>query len=369
MNRLSRKHLGYLLVLVPQLLFVAGMQAGHPWLPVVFFFVVLPILRPVVGNDEAPPDTAPAPLLALYLRILPRLYCGVWALVLPWSASVLASRPMPAVDVLGFALSFWIVASLNTAVAHELIHRRHRLDHTLGRVLASSVGYFHLAEEHTAHHLRCGHYHDSDAARPGTSLYRFALTRCRRSLVDAWKVEDGRCKRRHLPWRSNRLLHSATLPVLIGAGFFLAAGVTGLYFYALQVIATAFSVQAITYLQHWGLTEKETPELADYGFTWDDRCWMQACVTLNHAYHSRHHLCPGLPYYALAPSQNGPELAASYPVMFAIALFPRWFDSIMASRLAAWRERHARREEQAHGHDCLGALRQSKAGPKRARRP
>ena len=50
---------------------------------------------------------------------------------------------------------------------------------------------------------------------------------------------------------------------MIASAYTRYAGQTGLLIYLCQVIGAAFSVQAITYLQHWGLTETRTPELAE----------------------------------------------------------------------------------------------------------
>ena len=146
------------------------------------------------------------------------------------------------------------------------------------------------------------------------------------------------------------------LPITIGFAFYYFASATGLLIYACQIIGAAFTVQSITYLQHWGLTEARTPELAEYGFSWEDACWMQACVTLNHAYHGRHHLAPSRRYYELSALPDGLRLPASYPVMLLVAFSPRWFDTLMMRHLNIWK-RHDDRRALAHAADCIGLTR------------
>jgi alkane 1-monooxygenase len=348
------KNAGYLLALAPQIILVLGVYTGFAWLSVLFFFVFLPVVRKFVGNDLSVPNTAPSAFLAGYLRAVPRLYFVTWAIVLPWSIWILSVKPMTVAEYIGFALGLWIVNSLNTAIGHELIHSRSRFDRALGGILNASAGYFHFPEEHLSHHERTGHYHGGDAAVPGTSIYAYAAGRYFRYLRVAWEFETARLKRNKSIWLANRLLRRALVPILIGAAYCYFAGVTGLVIYLFQVVGASFSVQAITYLQHWGLSEKETPELRDFGFSWEDGCWMQACVTLNHAFHGQHHLTLARPYYELGTAKGGLLLPASYPVMFVLALFPQFFSGIMQARLEAWLKDFEDREMQEHSSDCIG---------------
>lgn len=351
------KNAGYLLALLPQLLFGIGVLIGFPWLAVLFFFAVLPVVRLYVGNDESPPNATPSPRLLAFLRAVPRLYFAAWALLLPWTMWLLGTRTFTPLEYVGIGVSFWIVVSLNTAVAHELSHASTRLDRTLGVLLDATVGYFHFMEEHASHHARTGHYIGGDAAKPGLSVYRYAVMRYVRSFADAWEFERVRLKRLGLSWASNRLLRRILVPAAIAAAFYAVAGWQGLVFYAAEVVGAAFSVQAITYLQHWGLSQRHTPEVQDFGFAWEDGCWMQACVTLNHAYHGQHHLSLRQPFYKLALPKGSLTLPASYPVMFVLALFPPVFDRVMTARLSNWRAAFQAQEEMMHDHDCIGAAR------------
>ena len=361
MRSTAMKNAGYLLSLLPQALLVLGTYMQYPWLSVLFFFGVLPVLRHVIGDDLSLPSQHPSRCLLRYLQGVPRLYCLTWTLILPWMLWILATTSMTILGYIGFTLSLWIVSSLNTAVAHELIHATSSVDRKMGGWLDASSGYVHFAEEHLMHHARTGHYDGGDAAMPGTSVYSYAMKRYQVSLITAWQMETSRLKRLNLSWHANRLLHKAPVPCVIAAVFYLFAGGTGLGIYLLQIGGTAFSIQAITYLQHWGLSERETPELRDFGFAWEDDCWMQACVTLNHAYHGQHHLHLRRPYYQLARTKGSLPLPASYPVMFIVALFPRFFTQLMRRRLAQWINDVDKHEERRHSVNCIGVTRTTPA--------
>lgn len=356
MQSTAFKNAGYLLALVPQALLVAGVYTGFTWFSVIFFFVVLPFVRKVIGNDVSAPNKKPGRLLGIYLRSIPRLYFATWAVVLPWSMWALANVEMSVQQYAGFALAMWIVFSLNTAIAHELIHSSNAFDRRIGVLLDASVGYFHFREEHSAHHARTGHHFDGDAAAAGTSLYVYALRRYKKSLIDAWEYEEARLRRRqHGKWR-NSLFWKSSVPLGIGLAFYYCAGPLGAGIYLFEVVGAAFSIQAITYLQHWGLSQKVTPTLEDYGFSWEDGCWMQACVTLNHAFHGHHHLHIKRPYYELGQLKDGLPLPASYPVMFVVALIPSFFTRIMSCRLSLWMEHYELRHDWENSSNCIGAI-------------
>ena len=253
-------------------------------------------------------------------------------------------------------MSLWIVTSINTAVAHEMIHERNSLDRYLGNLLASSVGYFHFSEGHLNHHATNGHYFDSDAATPGTSVYRYAYNRYLRSLSVAWEYESARLKHIKGSWFDNRLLRKALIPVTIATAYYAFGGIIGLVIYLFQIAGAIFTVQALTYLQHWGLSEKKTPTMADFGFSWDDGCWLQACLTLNIAFHAQHHLKISRRYYELELVKGGLRLPAGYPVMFVMALFPSIFTKSMAKRLAIWTEQHEKGGMIKDNIPCVGNI-------------
>lgn len=355
MKSRSIKNACYLFTLIPQVFFVIGAYVGIPWMSIAFFYLMLPVVRIFVGDDHSPPNKRPSRLLLMYLKSVPYVYCIGWVLLLPWTIWFLSTNHLSPISYVGFTLSLWLVSSLNTAIGHELIHSTSRFDRKLGSILDASVGYVHFMEEHLTHHARNGHHYDGDTAEPGTSVYAFALKRYFKSLRDAWEYEGARLRRAKLNWLQSRMLHRSVIPLVIGTAFYGFAGPVGLAIYLFQIVGAAFTIQAITYLQHWGLSEKKTPALADYGFTWEDGCWMQACVTLNHAFHAQHHLHVARPYYDLSMVKGGLQLPASYPVMFMAALFPGFFTRLMKHKLAEWIENHETGKMQEHRFDCIGA--------------
>ncbi|WP_077003245.1 fatty acid desaturase [Variovorax sp. KK3] len=344
--RIAPRAFGYLLALSPMALLVSGVVVGAPWFVFAFFFVVLPIVRMLLPDDAARSmeidDMSKAEFMMLHA--VPWLHLLSWSLVLPWTMWLVAQ--LDALQLALFGLSFWVVTSLNLTVAHELMHRpfkRHRL---AARFIAGSIGYFQMVEEHWSHHVSVGGLDNGDSPELDESVYGYAFRRYVRSfrVAQEWErlhqVRHGRSA-----WR-NRIAGTALVTFFAVACFAIAAGWRGVLFYLTVIVGTAFTMQAITYIQHWGLSDHLSPSPVATGYSWEDRCVMQAFVTLNHAYHGHHHLRPSLPYFRLRGFVDSPRLPASYPVMLLAALIPPLFERSMVRRLEAWCAGHGNNDSQ-----------------------
>lgn len=338
-----RRNAGFLLALAPMALFVLGVGIDKPWACFVFFFAILPLARLLLPDDVArPPEIDEISRIQLrLLNAIPIVHAAFWIVFLPWSMFVV--RELPTEQLVGFGLSFWVVMSLNLTVAHELLHSKLRWNRLAARFVAGSIGYFQMVEEHRHHHAIVGGADSGDSAEMGQSVYAYAMKRYASSFSIAWRWERDHQVRTRRQWWTNRIVWTALITVAVAACFWAAAGRLGVALYLVLIIGTAFTMQAITYIQHWGLTDRLSPDLALVGYSWEDRCVMQAWVTLNHAYHGHHHRRPSLPYFRLGGFAESPRLPASYPVLLVVALIPPLFDRAMRRRLETWRGAKERR--------------------------
>lgn len=356
------KAVGYLASMVPMLLVVVGFYSGAHWLAPFFFFVALPLLRMAIGNDR---DTAIGSHASSagwlrYLRWVPRCYTLAWLGLLGWSIDVLGTFDLSLLNLFGFAVSMWIVYSLNLAVAHELVHSHHGIDRWFARILSATSGYWHLADEHKSHHATNGSAQLVDAAPMHMDIYRYALRRYVATLRCAWDWElASQMRQRRAPY-TNRVIWWALVAIGVGVLHVFSDGLAGAAFFFAMTLGAAFTVQGITFLQHWGLAQSETPESSSYGYAWEERCAMQACVTLNHAFHPQHHLKPGARYYELRSVAGAPQLPASYPVMFFVMLVPGFFRRIMTQQRAVWLFERAASAAGTEPQDSQSCLRPDK---------
>jgi fatty acid desaturase len=141
-------------------------------LPVMFTFVLMPILDYLLGEEAAQALDDPT---TPWQRISYRSVCIVFAafqMIALASAAFVASRastswPM----ILVLALNCAVSGAYAFTVGHELIHSRSKLDKFAGQVLLTLNCYKHWGHSHMAHHAQVAT--DGD---PASARYREAVS-------------------------------------------------------------------------------------------------------------------------------------------------------------------------------------------------
>ncbi|BCX82892.1 alkane 1-monooxygenase [Methylomarinovum caldicuralii] len=240
-------------------------------------------------------------------------------------------------------------------VAHELIHRRHPLPRRLGRLLLILCGHDHFYVEHRrGHHRRVGLAKDPATARPGESYADFWRRSLRGQFRGAWQLECRRLRRKHLGWHHHRVLQGlAAEGALLGlvVWFYGAAGAVAV---ALQAFMAMRNLEAINYIQHWGLSRRPgTPPDAHHA--WHTDTWCSTCLVLGLSRHAHHHLAPARPYTELQALPDSPRLPYGYfALAFLIAYRNRRFQSLALAELrrcglrSDHRQTHDQIEDQGH---------------------
>jgi alkane 1-monooxygenase len=328
------KLVGYPISLAVPLLVPLGPAVGTYWLSPVVMFAVLPILGALVGQDHSLPlvGLRRSRSLVTYLHLLPRLYGLAWVLTVAWAARHADRSELSVVEFTGLVLSVGIASALAVCTAHELLHRRSRVDLGIARLMTAVCFYGHMVVEHLHHHSTLGTAEYGATAKRGTSAYRFAMSDFGRAFVTAWHVESSRLARNRLPLWHHKVLQDYAL----GGAFGLAIAVLwrseGVLLFAGQALFAIFSFEVITYVHHYGLV-RAADEDAGAHHAWAHHCWITNCLSFNNTFHSDHHLRPWTPYYELHAMHGAPRLPASYFTMFLVALMPMLWFRLMNPRL------------------------------------
>lgn len=327
---------GFALCLSLPLLVPLSVAVGSVWLPPVIVFGVVPIVGLWAGEDDSLPmiGLRRSPVLIGYLHCLPRLYAFVWAGTVAWAIAYAASAGLGALQIAGLIVSVGISSAVAICTAHELLHRRSRVDLGLARVMTSLCLYGHMLVEHLHHHARIGTAEYGATAPRGMSGYRFVVSDLMRALRSGWRVERVRLARCKLPWWHNKVLQDYALAAVATVGVALVAGSSGLVMFIGQAMFAVFAFEIITYVHHYGLVREDEEEVGAH-HAWAHHCWITNCVTFNNTFHSDHHLRPRTPYYELHAMYGAPRLPASHFVMFFVALMPPLWYSLMHPRLDA----------------------------------
>ena len=226
-------------------------------------------------------------------------------------------------------------------VAHELMHQR-RVERWLSRVLMSSVTYAHFCVEHVqGHHVLVATPADPASAPPGQGLYRFLVRSTLGGWRSAWRVEVARLKRKgHAVLHPrNRILQDLIVSAGLGAGAVLLWGWVGLLFFFAQSAIAILQLEAINYIEHYGLQRREVSpgvyEAASTRHSWNTHQRLTNDALFNLGRHADHHNFAGRRYQLLRHEPAAPQMPAGYAAMVLLAFVPPLWRRVMDPRAAA----------------------------------
>jgi len=327
--------LGFHLIWLPPAIVALGAEAHSPWLAFGVLMGLLPFLRIVFGECASrPPNWSEG--LASYLERMPAVAAAAYWVALLMVGVCLRSHARRVSDLVGFGAGLWAASLLTSCVAHELLHRAGAGSRLLGRILSGSLGYPFLEHEHVFHHVRTAAAVNDECPRPEESIWAFSLRRLGRVAVAAY--EGDRLESMRVGHRlGGGMVASSAALVITAIAFFIIAGTAGGAVYLGSAALTSWAIQATTYLQHWAMGAPGVSSRASGSeFCWEDRCQVQAWITLGICFHQAHHRSPTTPYYRLAPSADAPRQPAGYLILLLIAVFPPLWRVVMRPALRRW---------------------------------
>ncbi len=335
-------------VLVPTLPFIVYGLVALTGSPVFWFFGpflifgLFPPLDLVIGLDaENPPDSVLKWLEQdRYYRwctyaFLPLQYAG-----LVFACALWASGDLTVLDKIGLALTVAMVSGIAINTAHELGHKRDRVERWLSKIALAQSGYGHFFVEHNrGHHVRVATPEDPASARLGESFWAFLPRTVKGSVVSAWELErewlarDGRS-----PWTvRNNILNAWAMTVVLFAALIAVFGPVVLPYLLLQMVIGFPLLEVVNYLEHYGLLRQRRPD-GRYELTRPEHSWnsnnVASNVLLYHLQrHSDHHANPTRRFQALRHFDEAPQLPTGYAGMILLALVPPLWYRVMDRRL------------------------------------
>lgn len=215
-------------------------------------------------------------------------------------------------------------------VAHELIHRRNRVQYFLGRLLLMFVCYEHFATEHVrGHHPRIGTQDDPATARFGETFKAFFLRTVPAQFKSAWHLEKIRIGDEQMKWYDPRMLRHRVLQgvvaeLAIAAAYVYFFGWLALVFFLFQARLAITLLEVVNYVEHWGLSRVgKTVTNLD---SWDTDGWFTLHTLVGLSRHSDHHARASRPYHLLRRFEESPKMPTGYygTVVLAMMLNDRY---------------------------------------------
>ena len=315
------------------------------WIPLVFLYIVIPLLDYLFPNDSSNPPEQIVPQLEAdsYYRLLNHLTVPLHFAILIIGAWFVANNQLGWSGLLAISLTVGAISGFGINTGHELGHKKDALDRLAARLVLAVPFYGHFTSEHNAgHHAEVATPEDSASARFGESIYRFVLREIPGGLLRAWRLESKRLQRRDLKawsWQ-NEILQSYALSVLLYGGLVLAFGAVVLPFLLIQTAFAWWQLTSANYIEHYGLLRQKGPdgryERCQPHHSWNANHIASNLVTFHLERHSDHHAFAARRYQSLRHFEDVPQLPSGYFGMFLLSYVPPLWRRVMDPKVMAW---------------------------------
>jgi alkane 1-monooxygenase len=356
MTSILRK-IGFFTAFIIPLLIVTGYFIGGwgNYLTIAFSFIFLPVIDQFCGVDTANvPENAVQKVSNDYFY---RFVTYIWTFFqigfLAWGCYVItAGKINTLTEWIGFVLSFSLMTGgIGITVAHELGHKKEKIERFYSKLLLMTVSYMHFYIEHNrGHHVLVATPDDPATARKNESFYAFWFRSVFGGYVHAWRIENDRVNRKHGHWihSSNEMIWFTFLPFLLC--LILTAGVSVMvnriawevpvFFFAQSFLAFTL-LELVNYVEHYGIMRRELSpgkyERVNPLHSWNASHLLSNFFLFQLQRHSDHHAYAHKRYQVLNHYEESPQLPYGYPTMILLALVPPLWFSMMNQRLDQWK--------------------------------
>ena len=290
------------------------------------------------GGKHSPSAVPPQTRMTYFSAVL-RLYVLLQLVLIVVGAHAAMQADWPVVLGIAFSVGF-ITGSQGITFAHELGHRKSKMDRFCGWILMTSVCYGHFMVEHyRGHHPRAATHADAATSRFGETLYQFLPRTLWGSFKSGWALETQRIRQMKTSWLRSPLAWSTGATVaLIGAVtliFRAQAAPKMIAFFVLQSIVAFVLLEIVNYIEHYGLQRKTIQgrrEAFGMMHAWNADHVATNSMLANLQRHSDHHMHAWKPYATLEPLP-GPQLPTGYAGCLMLAMVPPLWFALMHPRI------------------------------------
>jgi alkane 1-monooxygenase len=331
-------------VLIGPALMLNSGEAWMLWLPVVFFYTIVPLLDRILGEDQSNPPESAVPALDadLYYRWVTYLLAPVlWAAFI-FSAWFVSRFELPLHAMFAMVLISGSVGGFCINLGHELGHKNTQLEKWLAKIVLAPSGYGHFFIEHNrGHHRDAATPADPASSRMGESIYRFVLREMPGAWFRAWELEKSRLQKAGLPVFSlhNEIIQPALLTLALWSGLVAWLGWNVLPFLVVASFWANFQLTSANYIEHYGLLRGQRApgkyEACQPHHSWNSNHIFSNWILFHLQRHSDHHAHPLRRYQSLRHFDNLPTLPSGYFGMFLVAYIPPLWRAVMDPRLLA----------------------------------
>lgn len=311
---------------------------------VLVVYLAIPVADWLVGEDEENPPDAMVPKLendSYYQWIVAAFIPSQYGATI-YGAYLFATVDLSLIQLIGLTVSVGWINGISINTAHELCHKKSKLERWLAKITLGPVAYGHFFVEHVrGHHKNVSTPLDPASSKMGESFWAFLPRTMIGSVVSAWDIEKTRLNRKGKSvWSlENDNLQAWAITVVLFAALTAVFGPWSLAFLVAQAFFGASLLEVVNYIEHYGLLRKQD-ESGRYERCKPEHSWNSNHVVTNvFLYqlqrHSDHHANPARRFQALRHFDNTPQLPSGYAGMIMVAYLPPLWRALMDKRVAA----------------------------------
>ena len=332
---------------VPLLSLLVFLQTGLEWvlaLPMLFIYLVIPLLDSIIGSDTNNPPEAIVPQLEsdTYYRYLTFATVPMHFIVLITAAYIVGSNDLNwwAIVMMAVVAGGYNGFSINTA--HELGHKQTSVERYLAKMCMAVTAYGHFCIDHNrGHHVSVATPEDPASSRMGESIYAFALREIPGNFIRGWQLETIRLQKqgKNLISIHNEILQSYFLSAVLQGTIIYVFGWILLPFLIIHNAWAWFQLTSANYVEHYGLLRQRKDngryEPCQPHHSWNANYILTNVMLYNLERHSDHHTNPVRRYQSLRNFEDIPEMPNGYFGMYVLAYIPYLWFLVMDKRLLA----------------------------------
>lgn len=350
--------LGYLTAFVIPLVTILGFYFGAwaNFFTPLLVFVIIPVLDHWLGQDKRNFSDEKAAVIAeeFFYRLITFIWAFFQLAFVIWGCFMVATKPLAIHEWIGFVLSFALVTGgIGITVAHELGHKKSKMEQFYAKMILMTVGYMHFFIEHNrGHHVYVATPRDPATSRKGEPFYAFWFRSVFGSFISAWKLENERLRRKGIKVisLSNQMIWFSLLPFAFTAILTFALSAYNdrfvwevPLFMTLQSILAFSLLEIVNYIEHYGIVRREVSpgkyERVTPMHSWNANHRLSNFFLFQLQRHSDHHANAIKRYQVLKHYEESPQLPAGYPTMILLAAFPPLWFRLINPRLKDWEQK------------------------------
>jgi alkane 1-monooxygenase len=352
------KKIGFFTAFILPSLVIAGFYLGEwwNWLTIGFVFLIITSIDYWVGLDteNVAEDSVKMVGEEFYYRFVTYLWTFVQVGFVVWCCYAIGTGKINTwFEWVGFTVGSGLVTGgIGITVAHELGHKKSKLEQFYGQLILMTVCYMHFFIEHNrGHHVQVATPADPATARKNENFYSFWFRSVFIGYTHAWHLEKESLKRKGHSTISiyNTMIWFAVLPFFFcGLVMFLFSNSTAsvwtipIFFFTQSIVAFTL-LELVNYIEHYGIVRKQNAhghyERVNPLHSWNASHLISNFFLFQLQRHSDHHANAIKRYQVLNHVNESPQLPFGYPTMILMALVPPLWFARMNPLLEEWNEK------------------------------